>query len=448
MNSHNRIKAVLTFVAMVMAIVILATSPASAALVLEEQFIYEAGDINGRDGGTGFDGPWVSTQSHGRHYETGITAFAGGGGSILNEDAGLYFETVPVAGSALSRYGSAGRAEAHRTLSIASQTALTADNTTIWFSVFIAASQNYKNMMLVFGTEAFNTDGFQLAAAGDGFGVATADVDGNGDGPINAFVFDNNDVATFVVSTFSPAIQSGRVHHDTALIVGKINWKPNGTPDELFLFNITDLSAEPGEGTAIASITDRDLDQSAFDTIAMYDGNNSIVDEIRFGNNFTDVQIVADPSLPTVDAGGNWITWSGKPVTSNSTVINNDDEPQGTLSYAWTADPASLADGNLTIDITNADQEDVTVEVTKAADTGDATVVTMTLAVTLEGKDPVESSMTIDVCDDSCEAAKATGTVTLDPSDFNTDCITSFNDIALMAVEWLVDYKITAPVAK
>ena len=430
MNSHNRIKTVLTFAAMAMAIVILTTSQASAELILEEQFIYEPAqtNINSLDGGIGFGGPWVSTISHGRTYWI--------------HSPGLTFSTVPGAGNALSRQGSMGKAETHRSLSDASQAALTADNTTVWFSIQISASKSYKNMMFVFGTDALgHTPGFQLAAIGSGFGVATADVDGNGDGPINAFVFDNAQVADFVVSTFSPVLSGGNFH-DTALIVGKINWKPNGTPDELFLFNITDLDAEPGEGTAIASITDHDLDQSTFDTIALYDGNNTIVDEIRFGTTFADVQIAADRTLPSVDAGGSWITWSGEPVTSDSTVTNNDDQPQGELTYAWTVDAASLNNSNLTIAIADADQEDVTVEVTKNYNTGDATTVTMTLAVTLEGKDPVETSMTIDVCDNSCEAAKAVGR-TLDRPDFNADCTTTIKDLALMATEWLVDYRIT-----
>ncbi|MBL7153630.1 MAG: LamG domain-containing protein, partial [Phycisphaerae bacterium] len=90
--------------------------------------------------------------------------------------------------------------------------------------------------------------------------------------------------ATFVKGTYTPNPLTA-----TSLIVGKINWKPNGTPDELFLFNVTDLSTEPAESEAFASITDLDFDQSAFDLIAMYDGTNSITDEIRFGNTFADV---------------------------------------------------------------------------------------------------------------------------------------------------------------
>jgi hypothetical protein len=34
------------------------------------------------------------------------------------------------------------------------------------------------------------------------------------------------------------------------------------------------------------------------------------------------------------------------------------------------------------------------------------------------------------------------------PGDFDGNCITDFNDLALMATTWLVDYALTEPVAK
>jgi len=72
----------------------------------------------------------------------------------------------------------------------------------------------------------------------------------------------------------------------------------------------------------------------------------------------------------------------------------------------------------------------------------------MTLAVTLPGKDTVTDTMTIDVYDDSCLAAKATGSVELDPSDLDENCITNFLDFAVMATTWLDDYTLTGPTPK
>jgi hypothetical protein len=160
--------------------------------------------------------------------------------------------------------------------------------------------------------------------------------------------------------------------------------------------------------------------------------------------------ITGDPALPDVVAGDDWLTWSSQEVTLDTTVTNNDpDEPQSDLIYAWSADAASSADTNLTITITpNVDPADATVLITKTAPTGDATVVKITLAVTLPGKNPVKAHMTIDVYDDACKAAVAIGQATIDPGDFNANCKTSFEDIAMMAIEWFLDYSITAPIAK
>ena len=48
----------------------------------------------------------------------------------------------------------------------------------------------------------------------------------------------------------------------------------------------------------------------------------------------------SDPRLPYVDAGVDMVTWSDQTVQLAPTVVNNDTaEPQGTLSYAWSANP-------------------------------------------------------------------------------------------------------------
>jgi len=153
--------------------------------------------------------------------------------------------------------------------------------------------------------------------------------------------------------------------------------------------------------------------------------------------------------LGSVDAGDDMITWSGQGVQLDPNVVNNDPcEPQAPLTYLWTAEPNGIGDPNLDVAITDANQEDATVTITKTAPTGDATVVTMTLAVTLPGEDPVTDSMMIDVYDDSCLAAKAVGPVEIDPTDIDANCITNFEDFAVMAITWLDDYTLTGPVPK
>jgi hypothetical protein len=171
-------------------------------------------------------------------------------------------------------------------------------------------------------------------------------------------------------------------------------------------------------------------------------GNRASVDNITL--TFESV----DPDAPDVDAGIDMISWSGQAVTMDPNVVNNDTEPQGELSYLWTAEPNGIGDPNLDVAITGADTENASVTITKTAPTGDATVVTMTLAVTLEGEDPVTDSMTIDVYDDACVAALDLGLTTIDTTDLDGNCITAFPDFAVMAVTWLDDYALTEAVAK
>ena len=431
MTTQNRIKTVLTLTVVAMAILVLTTASANAAIVVEEQFIYEPpeANIDGQNGGTGFDGAWVSTISHGKIYWI--------------HSPGLSFSTLPVAGNALSRYGSAGRAEAHRLISSASQTSLTRDGTTMWFSVlFQEPDSPYKHGTFLFGTEAFTTGGTPtLAAAGDGFGFtiqAAPDGSTQGNGTINALAFNGSTAPTVVAGTFTPDPINA-----TILIVGKINWNPSGTNDELFLFNIADPSnPEPAEGTAIASITNLDFTQSAFDTVTMWDSNNAITDEIRFGNTFADVMGVPDPNAPDVNAGDDMITWSGEPVTLDPNVVEKEGSDWTDLTYAWSADP------NDGVVFSDSNIKAPTVTITKATD--NPSTVTLTLAVNNEGRvePPVQDTMTIDVYDDACLAAKATGSVELDPTDFDANCITNLADFAEMALTWLVDYTLTEPIPK
>ncbi len=87
LNKRKRTKTVPTLAVVAMAIAGLATASADARIVVEEQFIYEPveANIDGRNGGIGFDGPWVSTISHGRIYYI--------------RSPGLSFSTLPVAGN-------------------------------------------------------------------------------------------------------------------------------------------------------------------------------------------------------------------------------------------------------------------------------------------------------------------------------------------------------------
>ena len=241
---------------------------------------------------------------------------------------------LPVAGNALSRYGAAGRAEAHRLISAASQTALLGDDTTMWFSaLFQEPSGQYRHGTFLFGTDAFTTAGSPtLAAAGDGFGFTlqrAPDGASQGTGSINAIAFDASTAPTVVEGTYTPSPQTA-----TNLIAGKINWKADGTPDELFLFNITDMSTEPLEEAAIASITNLDFTQSAFDTVALWDSNNAVTDEIRFGATYDDA--IGNPVPPPL------LTLEVNKVTGVMALLGDSSEANDINFYEITSEANSL----------------------------------------------------------------------------------------------------------
>jgi len=172
--------------------------------------------------------------------------------------------------------------------------------------------------------------------------------------------------------------------------------------------------------------------------------------ETRRGRFMGVIIVVSDANVPDVDAGENMISWSGALVALDPTIVEAPGSDWTNLTYLWTAAPDGIGDLNLDVAITGANTENASVTVTKAEPTGDATVITMTLAVNNEGRTepPVNSSMTIDVYDDACLATKAAGPVVIDSTDFNANCVTGLEDFAQMAMAWLVDYTITGPVPR
>jgi len=139
----------------------------------------------------------------------------------------------------------------------------------------------------------------------------------------------------------------------------------------------------------------------------------------------------------TVHAGDDMITWSGQPVELDATV----QEGVAVVSYAWSASPA---DG-VVFDPTPF-VEDPTVTITKATD--NPTSVTLKLEVS-DGVNPaVTSSLTIDVYDDACQAAIGKGLVVDNKVDLDGNCIVDLADFALMALTWLDENSLTAPVPK
>ncbi len=138
----------------------------------------------------------------------------------------------------------------------------------------------------------------------------------------------------------------------------------------------------------------------------------------------------------SVDAGTNMITWSGEPVELDATVQDG----VTVVSYGWSADPN---DGVVFSDET---VEDPNVTITK--DTDNPSTVKLTLTVNDEVNPPVTDSIRIDVYDDACKATIGKGLAADNPADFDGNCITNFEDLAVMATKWLNDTGLAGPQPK
>jgi len=74
----------------------------------------------------------------------------------------------------------------------------------------------------------------------------------------------------------------------------------------------------------------------------------------------------------------------------------------------------------------------------------------LTLAVNNEGstRPDVKDALVIDVYDDACLAAKASGLGPDKPGDLDGNCITDANDLNILAEKWLNDTALAGSIPK
>lgn len=271
---------------------------ASAALVVYEGFDYTAGTdfANGANaglnGGTGFGGSWNGAIPT--------------GGTVNSHEvvSGLTLTGLTTTGEAAGRDPRNGRSTISRSISAASQTALTGDGSTIWFSVLMdprvdgvaanAAFENNTRGTFVFGDVAL-TDANATAPAtlsGNGIGVAFG---GSGGGTVDNTNFTNSNIVGVTYSGGAATVGggTGAVGDVVSMIVGQIDWAAGGSNDTITLYNVLDPTAPLP--AAFATMT-ADLNQSTFNVVSVAEGQMSVFDEIRFGMTAEDVGVVPEPS--------------------------------------------------------------------------------------------------------------------------------------------------------
>jgi len=497
MITRNRFKTALTLAAVAMALL---GSVAQAGLLVYEPFAYADGWLTGLGGALGTTGTWTTNDSI---TATGWRVHQEGDISGVNVDIGvrnMFDGTVanlPTLGGYAGLPGplDVGRGEdedfeigRYMNASIALDPTVTAtfqSGATTWFS-FVTAhgwDRNQQAPHFIIGTDTTPDENRGIVLSNNGSGIG-----GGGGAPRNnredifPQYFDaglmNNALGTNDGVNFNSIPELSDATHNMPweeftpggdfgppnIVVGKIQWDAD-TGGEDIISVVRFLEADElteAEFDALIALkpalssanwdSERkpDLDQSLFDTIDLY-GTKIFIDEIRIGTTFEDViGAASDPNLPEVDAGISMITWSAKAVLMVPTITPAPGSDWMNLTYLWTAEPDGIGDPNLDVAIADADTENASVTITKTAPTGDATVVELTLAVNNEGRlaPPVTDTMTIDVYDNACLATAAAGLLVLDPTDFNEDCVTNFQDLVELTEAWLEDYTLTAPAPK
>ena len=329
MTTRNLRSSTLLTLAVMVGVFAASGGTVQAAETILEHFDYPAGDLAGANGGTGFGGAWTTTE--------------GGTGAnlLLVKDGGLSFQAgakeLATAGNSVYRSASAGRAEANRAISAASQTALLADGTTIWFSVLYQNINGASyNAAFLIGTDTYNvgsTGNLNLVAAGDGFGFGNPKT-----ANIQALAYENSTTPVLVDSGIDPST--------VRLIVGKITWAAAAAPDPndtLELYEVTDLTTEP---TTPAATVKAVLNQSAFDVVVLQHNNaTAIFDEIRIGTTYVDVLGTTKAHDPTPANGaedvvveGATLSWKTGLDTANPTLPN----PNIKEHYLWLSAPYPL----------------------------------------------------------------------------------------------------------
>jgi hypothetical protein len=263
----------------------------TAALYVSESFDYAAGTVNGtQTGGTGMAGAWDGSTTN-VMYSINTSAIDVSGITGLSASAGK-----------LTRNSAPGAAQVSRGLDGTAIANLTADNSSIYFSIILQNnrfSTGNANDSFIISTAAVpigeaGNDPITIAG-GEGFGVAFSGLGASPGGSIDIFGL-AIDGGTGAKSTglIDSGITGSTTAADTYFIVGRIDWVANGFSDTLTLYNVTDTTAPLP--AAFATIL-ADIDNSNISTLAFAGEQVGAFDEIRIGTQLSDVGvIIPEPS--------------------------------------------------------------------------------------------------------------------------------------------------------
>ena len=282
-------------------------TPALATLVAHEPFDYaDTGPSDGvnflgdgnQAGGLGLT-QWRQANSRSNPADNEIEVRSTG----LTFNDGV--RDLVESGGQLVRVSRVGQASASSTLTVPAAAALTADNTTMWMS-FLYVDNGFSgpdSAIALASQDMIAADSANLAAPGYGVGV---DIIFNAG--VGTAVYNGGTSSTKVREAVPTFGTDAGTSSDVFLFAAKINWNPDGVDDEIFVFNITDMSAEPDESSALASDTFNMLavNQALLNVLTISETQVDGFDEIRLGTTFDSVvPFVPEPSsLALLGLGG------------------------------------------------------------------------------------------------------------------------------------------------
>ncbi|WP_372806515.1 hypothetical protein, partial [Pontiella sp.] len=209
------------------------------ASTVYEGFAYTSESVIPGQGGTsnGWNGAWTDVGT--------------GSSNPFEVISGQTFGALEETGGAAQRPDRGGKTAMYREISSESQSALTADGSTVWFSVLMnsAISDVYTVSGAICGTIAFGDASLEANTANN---IPTISAGGNAVGVgFNGLSLAGytNCVLQGVCYTNGTAIQNDAERitvgvDNLLMVVGKIEWAATGSNDTVTLYNVSDPTAE------------------------------------------------------------------------------------------------------------------------------------------------------------------------------------------------------------
>ena len=251
--------------------------PATAEIIIEEQFDYAAGSLNGQNGGQGFSAAWQATSN------------------LQITSPGLTYGALETSGNAITGLNSGSM------MRLFDNTGLTGDGATYWFSMLFAAPEATQSTATSIPSFFANSTGPYAQASG--FAVSF-----NPQTRTNLYM--DARIGGSVRTTAN--VPGTDYYTGSYLVLGRITFSDTANQDRLEVWLDPQLTGSPG--TPLFNVTGHWVDPGTNNSFFMnkYDAPDRSIDEIRLGTTIADVLPVPEPSayafLLMTAAGALWMT--------------------------------------------------------------------------------------------------------------------------------------------